>query len=247
MGKKTIKFSVPASPNIEEVLNSFLEDRRKRLKPATMRKYEDIIDLFQDSMDGYAYQYLDKREAALFDNLYNAQGDAHREFCQIFGPEKIPVNVGEFLRYFMPHKVICGKELLKAAGTVTKKLGKWLAEQGYIDSESAEDMVGSGVKAANKLPAAETLAEMLYDYANDHPVSKWTEKIEDYFTVEKVEPGKLYLSPYTPAGEHKDDIIELSLPRRITDLVEVGWNISLFIGKTKKGWQIVETGGVYAL
>lgn len=77
-------------------------------------------------MNGYAYQYLDKGEAALFDNLYDAEGEAHREFCQIFGPEKIPQNVGEFLGYFMPRKVMCSKELLKAAGTVMKKPGKWV-------------------------------------------------------------------------------------------------------------------------
>lgn len=247
MGKNTIKFPVPATPNIEEVLDRFLEDCRKQLKPATMRKYDDIIELLKRSIDGYAYQYLDKNESKLWERLYNAEGDAHREFCQIFSPEKIPGNVGEFLGYFMPRKVMCGKELLKAAGTVIKKLGKWLAEQGYIDRESAENMAGRGAEATNKLPAAETLAEMLYEYANCHPVSKWTEEIEDYFTVEKVGPGKLYLSPYTPSNEHKDDIIELSLPRKITDLVEVGWDISLFVGKTKKGWQIIETGGVYAL
>lgn len=247
MGKDTIKFPAPATPNIEQVLSRFLEDRRKRLKPSTMRKYEDIIGLFQDSMDGYAHQYLDKSEAALFDSLYNAEGDAHREFCQVFSPEKIPVNVGEFLGYFMPRKVICGKELLKAAGTVMKKLGKWLAEQGYIDDESAANMAGRGQEAAKKLPAAETLAEMLYDYANDHPVSRWTDEIEDYFTVEKVEPGKLYLSSFTAGDEPEEDIIVLSLPKRITNMVEVGWDISLFIGKTKKGWQIIETGGVYAL
>lgn len=212
-----------------------------------MRKYEDIIDLFQDSMDGYAHQYLDKGEAALFDNLYNAESKAHREFCQIFGPDKIPSNVGEFLGYFMPRKVMCSKELLKAAGTVMKKLGKWLEEHGYISNEWAENMIKRGAEATTKLPAAEKLAEMLYEYANCHPVSRWTEKIEDYFTVEKVEPGKLYFSPYTPVDEVEDDIIVLSLPRNITDLVEVGWDISLFLGKTGKGWQIIESGGVYAL
>jgi hypothetical protein len=32
----------------------------------------------------------------------------------------------------MVSKVICGKELLRAAGTVIKKLAAWLAEKGYI-------------------------------------------------------------------------------------------------------------------
>jgi hypothetical protein len=242
MSKNIIKFPAPAKPNIEEVLAGFLEDRRKQLKPATIRKYEDIVDLLKHSMDGYAYQSLDERETALFDNLYNAKGDAHREFCQLFGPEKIPGNVSEFLGYFMPRKVMCGKELLKAAGTVMKRLGKWLAEQGYIDSEAAENMTGRGKEAAKKLPAAETAAEMLYNYAKDHPLSGWTDEIDDYFAVEKVEHGKLYLQPYI-----HDNAIELSLPKKITDMVEAGWDINLLVGKTTKGWQIIETGNVYAL
>ena len=242
MSKNTIKFPAPANPNIEEVLARFLEDRRKQLKPATIQKYEDIVSLFQHSMNGYAYQSLDETETALFDSFYNAEGDAHREFCQLFGPEKIPANIDEFLGYFMPRKVMCGKELLKAAGTVTKKLGKWLAEQGYIDSEAAEDMTGQGREAAKKLPVAETIAEMLYNYAEDHPLSEWTEEIDDYFTVEKVERRKLYLQPHI-----HDDAIELSLPKEITDLVEVGWDINLLVGKTTKGWRIIETGNVYAL
>ena len=40
----------------------------------------------------------------------------------IFGPEKIPGNVAEFLDYFMVRKVMCGKDLMRAAGTVMKKL-----------------------------------------------------------------------------------------------------------------------------
>ncbi len=244
MSKDVNKFPAPANPNIEEVLERFLEDCRRQLKSATMRKYEDIIDLFQDSMDGYAHQYLDKGEAAFFDNLYNAEGKAHREFCQIFGPDKIPSNVGEFLGYFMPRKVMCSKELLKAAGTVMKKLGKWLAEHGYISNEWAENMIERGTEAATNLPVAEELAELLYEYANAHPISKWTDEIEDYFTIEKVEPGKLYLSDFMGA---KDEIITLLLPRNITNLCKVGWDISLFLGKTGRGWQIIESGGAYAL
>lgn len=62
MNKDTIKFPAPANPNIEEVLDRFIEDRRRQLKPATMRKYEDIVELFKDSTDSYAHQYLDKTE-----------------------------------------------------------------------------------------------------------------------------------------------------------------------------------------
>jgi len=142
----------------------------------------------------------------------------------------------------MPRKVICGKELMKAAGTVIKKLSKWLDEQGYISDESAENMVERGTEAATNLPAAEELAEMIYKYADSHPISKWTDEIEDYFTVKKVEPCKLHLSAFMDGGE---DIIVVSVPKKITDLCKVGWDISLFLGKTSKGWKIIESGGVY--
>ena len=107
MSKHTRKLLQPAEKTIEVVLDEFLEEQQKRLKPSTGRKYEDIIDLFRSFLDGYAYQSLNKQENALFDRLYYAEGDEHREFCQVFGPEKIPGSVGEFLNYFMIRKVMC--------------------------------------------------------------------------------------------------------------------------------------------
>ena len=111
MSKRTKRSPEMVEKTIEAVLDDFLKEQQKRLKSSTMRKYEDVIDLFQSSLDGYAYQGLDKQEGALFDRFYNAKGDEHREFCQLFGPEKIPDNVSEFLNYFMIRKVMCGKEL----------------------------------------------------------------------------------------------------------------------------------------
>jgi len=166
MTKPTKKSLQPAQKTIEMVFDEFLQEQRKRLKPSTVRKYEDIIDLFRSCLDGYAYQGLNKKEGALFDRLYNAEGAEHREFCQLFGPGKIPSNVGEFLNYFMIRKVMCGKELKQAAGTVIKKLGKWLQEKGYVRPEIAADVVDTGAAAAKQLPAAEELAWMLADYAD---------------------------------------------------------------------------------
>ena len=221
------------------MLEEFLEEQERRLKPSTMRKYEDIISLFQSSLDGYGHQYLDKQEDALFDRLYNAKGDEHREFCQIFGPEKIPDSVHEFLNYFMIRKVMCGKELMQAAGTVTKRLGKWLNEKGYIQPESAEDIMSSGATAAKELPAAEELACMLADYA-DRTAVDCDDVIEDYFTINTVEPGKLRLSALSG-----DDKITVPVSRDISNACRVGWSFSGAVGKTGKGWRILEAWNVY--
>ena len=61
MIKRIRKLPQPAEKTIEVVLKDFLEEQRKRLKSSTMRKYEDIIELFQSCLDGYGHQYLDLR------------------------------------------------------------------------------------------------------------------------------------------------------------------------------------------
>lgn len=240
---QNIKFPI-ASPNIEQVLDCFLDEVSQKYKRNTTNRYKNVIQLFKISMNNYGHQTLLKEESELFDRLYSTEGSGHREFVQVFGPEKIPENVGEFLGYFMVRKVICGKGLLKSAGTVTKRLGKWLIDKGYVCKEDSTDMMNRGAEAVTELPAADKLAEMLYNYAKSHPVSDWTNEVDDYLTVEKVELGKIYFSA---PEDVEDDIIILSLPKRITDKCKVGWNISLFLGKTEKGWKIIESGGVYAL
>jgi len=241
MSKRIRKLPQPADRTIEAALEEFLKEQQERLKPSTLRKYEDIISLFQSCLNNYACQSLDEQEDALFDRLYSVQGDEHREFCQIFGPEKIPDTVSEFLNYFMIRKVACGKELMQAAGTVTKKLGKWLKEKGYIESEGAEELVSSGATAARELPAAEELAQMLDDYADRTAVdADCDDVIEDHFTIDAVEPDKLRLSPMI--GDNK---VTVPVSRDISNACRVGWSVSGAVGKTNKGWRILEAWNVY--
>jgi len=236
MSKDTVKV---AEKTIEAVLGEFLEEQAKRLKPSTMRRYESIVSLFQSFLDGYGSQDLGKQEDAFFERLYNARGDEHREFCQIFGPEKIPGNVAEFLDYFMVRKVMCGKDLMRAAGTVMKKLGKWLEEKGYVKSEYAVQIVRHGAAAVRELPATEELAQMLYHYASSTAVD-CDDVIEDYFTIDEVEPGKLHLSALSG-----DEQIVVPVSRDISDASRVGWSISGAMGRKGKDWRILEAWNVY--
>jgi hypothetical protein len=187
-------------------------------------------------MNGYAAQYLDKKERAL---LRKAEEKDKKEYCEVFGPEKIPSSVGEFLNYFMIRKVMCGKEMMQAAGTVTKKLGKWLSEKGYLDAETTADMVSSGATAAKELPAAEELAWMLADYAACTAV-QCDEVIEDHFRIEAVEPGKLHLSALC-----EDEKLTVPVSLDISNACRVGWSISGAVGKTNKGWRLLEAWNVY--
>ena len=104
MAAKITRLPQPASHTIEQVFDEFLGDQRRRLRPRTLSKYEDVLGLLRDHLNGYAYQSLSTAEAALFDRNYNAPGDKHLEFCQLFGPDKIVANLGGFLGYFMNPK-----------------------------------------------------------------------------------------------------------------------------------------------
>jgi hypothetical protein len=230
-----------AQPTISEVLQQFLDEQRERLKPRTFARYEDVIDLLQTSLNGYAYQYLDEEESALFDELY----DQDIEFCDIFGPDKVLVNVDEFLGYFMVRKVIAGQELLKAAGTVTKKLARWLQEKGYATAEEAEVAVEEGAEAARSLPKAEKLADLFYGFAHSQSPEEMIEEFDDRFTIERIEPGKLWLSGWLPPS--KGTIGPIAVPREITDLAEEGWAVTLWLGRTRRGWKILDVGNVYPM
>jgi len=106
-------------------------------------------------------------------------------------------------------------------------------------SESTTEMVSFGATAAKELPATEDLAWMLANYADSTAVD-YDEVMEDHFTIEAVEPGKLHLSALS--GDEK---IVISVPRNISDACRVGWSISGAVGKTDKGWRILEVWNVY--
>src|SRR3989304_6036433 len=106
-----------ASKTISQVFEEFLTDQEARLSPSTFSKYESSISLFERHLESY-WPGHDQEEY----NRITTQGGT---FCGTFAPDEIPEGYSEFLGYFMPCKVMCGNDTMKAAGTVTKKLAKW--------------------------------------------------------------------------------------------------------------------------
>ncbi len=230
-----------ADPTIAAVLKQFLDDQRGRIAAKTFARYEGAVDLLQHSLNGYAYQCLDKADSALFDRLYNAKGTEHREFCEIFGPEHILPNVGEFLGYFMIRKVIAGKETLRAAGTMTKKLAKWLAEKGYVKPDSAAEAAERGGRAARELPEADKLGELLHEFAEMQERDHGGVIVEDHFTITRVEQGRIWLEVMT----ERRAPVRIDIPDDISRRCKVGWSISGVLERAGKAWRLVEVWNVY--
>ncbi|HWR57353.1 MAG TPA: hypothetical protein VN328_00575 [Thermodesulfovibrionales bacterium] len=246
--KKIINLPKIAEPSIEQALEEFLSEQLKKLKPKTASGYRDAIQLFKDCMNGYAYQSLSKAETALFDKYYNAKGKEHKEFCQLFGPDKIAENTGEFLGYFLIRKVMAGGDFKRLAGAVIKKLSKWLAEKGYISEEDAAIGEEEGVAASRDLPKAEKAGNILYESAehlNFDPDELDDADYHDFdhYTIEKVEPEKLWLEVYTEKG--KITVGPIAVPKEATELLRKGWDISCAIARIRGKWRIVEVANVY--
>ena len=215
---------------ISQVFEEFLADQKARISHKTFLKYQSIISLYQSYLESYWPEH---------DGEYDKITKAGGTFCDTFGPEDATSGYSEFLGYFMPRKVMCGKETMQAAGTVTKKLAKWLAEKGYIENtEEAQERAGD---AAKELPKAQEVLELLEDYLEWKSPERHDEEIQDHFCIERMEPGKLWLKPLTA---HPSVIGPVPVPQQVTQLCQPMWDIGGVVAKVGKGWRLIEVWNV---
>ncbi len=146
---------------IDEAMEAFLAEQQERLAERTFRNYAEVIQLLRDCMNGNGHTSLSEFERKRFEKAYDAGDD--EAFCHLFGPELIPEQIGQFFDWFVIRKVMAGQELLKACGTVTKKLGRWLETNSYVDAAAAADMRDRGADAGDELPRAAKLSVLLFE------------------------------------------------------------------------------------
>lgn len=250
MSSNIIRLPQIANPSIKEVFEDFLEEQCQRLKPKTYEKYVEVVGLLQDQLNSYAYEGLSETESALFDRHYKAEGEGHKEFCELFGPEKIIDNLYSFLGFFMISKAMAGVELKRAAGTVTRKLVKWLLEKGYVSEEAAHEGTRISAEAARELPKAERAAEIIFRdsdalRAEIHDLDDEEYLDFDHYTIAEVKPGSIWLNVFEKGEEQK--MGPIPVPRKATELLREGWEISCSLGYIRGKWRIVEMGSVYPL
>ncbi len=243
-----VRFPQIAQPNIEQILEQFLDDRARCLKPRTLARYRDVVQLLQRYLDGYGYQPLGKEESKFFDHHFEATGSNQRSFCQLFGADKITENLDGFLGYFMIRKVVAGEELKRAAGTVCKKLARWLEQRELVSAAAARQAAERGADAARDLPRAERAAMLLAEQVAGSDVDIPALKDDDYvdfeqFTVSKVQPGRVWLSSWSDDEEYGP----LPIPEEASQLIKEGWGISCALGRVRGRWQLVQVGNLYPL
>ena len=141
----------------------------------------------------------------------------------------------------MVRKVIAGQELLKAAGTVTGKLARWLEQQAYIESDAAEVAVDRARDSARELPAADRLTDLLVEVAMKAPdidVDDVGEEgwVEDQLMIDQLEPGKIWF---------EGGIGPIQVPKRASELAQPGWMVFIVAARRGGRWHLLEVGSVY--
>ena len=93
------------------------------------RDYASVIDLFASQLDGYAWNNLDDGDSA-----YDTAQKKGKSFIDLYDHTHIEENVGEFLDYFVPRKVMAGDDfILKTCPRVMRKLLRWMREKHLVD------------------------------------------------------------------------------------------------------------------
>ena len=121
---------------IETVLKEFLDEQRQLLnqeKSEDYEDYEEVVNLFVQFLNSYAYLNLGEEDAELFDELFNNED---KEYCEIFGTEYIrAIGMWSFFGDFITRKGPCSKTFMKTVGRVMPELINWLHEKGHMGDE----------------------------------------------------------------------------------------------------------------
>lgn len=238
--KNNILHRVIFMKTIEAVFKEFLDEQRQRLKPGTYGDYEEVVNLFVQYLNSYAYLQLGKEDSERFDALYKEEV---KEYCDIFGPEYIEYSdIEEFLSYYLIRNVFSGMDILKTSVRVIHKLAKWLHVKGYMKEEEYEEFKENIQELKSDVPGAKELALLLFEYVEFHPVKKYTEELSGYFHIDEIEPGKIWLSEDLILGQAVGPVI---VSEEISSKAKVGWTVYLTVGKTGKTWKPLMAGAAY--
>ena len=233
--------SATVGDRIDDLLTRFLADRRQGRPSREFRNYEAVIDFFKLHLNGYAYESLSPSERKRWEHAVNSGDEA--AFCRLFGPDKIPGEVGAFVGYFMIRKVIGPKTVTAATGRIVGELLEWLVAQGSLKPEEVTQAGERAAAAAPDLPNAEKLASLLYELAElstvDVQALSEDDYVEDDVTISRVEATALWFD------SNRGEIGPLRVGTAISRIAKPGWSINLVMGRRRGSWHLVEVGNVY--
>jgi hypothetical protein len=227
------------STAIENVFVKYLAESATASKAGNAKR-ETALELFTAYLNGYAYQDLDLDEASMFEVLNISEGDDHREFCQVFGADKILGAVEPFVDYYLISSVVASGTTLSAYATEIAKLCKWLKKNKLVDTDRASMLEDLVIDMAKLLPRRVKAGELLHDNVEANGNNLPHPEVDGAMSVVKIDEEAIWLE-----DDFGKKFGPIALPKKTLDALTVGWNFYCSLSKKGGKWLLAEVGEVY--
>jgi hypothetical protein len=228
--------------NLKKILDDFLAEQDQRLSKRTFNDYQNVIELFKDYLNSYAYMFLPEEEQQNFEEkaIYGEES-----YCEMYSVDKLSsMQIDDFMTDFMIRKVMAEKYLMKTTATVMRRFSKWLKNNDYISQEKFDIIYTTINEKKDDLPKAAELSDLIYDESIKNEFNKYSSYAEGNYAITKIKPGKLWVRDYMESG---DEIGPVIVPKKITNLAAKDFFVYLELGKKGNKYYIVNSGNVYPI
>jgi len=217
---------------IVKSIGAFLEEISAKYSAKTVRKYGDILGLFQDYLVSYGeISYKEDKHGELILTADTSEfGFGH---------------VSNFLEWFLIKKVMGPQWMMKAAPTIMQKYFKWLDEKGLLAAGMMGEVLNTTKQAAKDLPRVDQAAELLFNLC-DLNSSKYMDTdfddddyMEGYGEVTWILGDKLYLD------YEGEKIGPIQITKEIAGHLKKDDTVNLVVRRIGKKWVPLEVGNVY--
>ena len=239
MPKNVVKLPKIANQTIDAVVRQFIQDKASAKGIRTQDK-KGAAELFIHCLNAYGHQSLSREESKLFDRYCDLKGSSHKEFCQIFGPDRIAENVPEFVGYFLIRKVMMSGDQMAVAAKVVAELCKWLVAKNIVPGETIVEAIERAERAVEELPRAEDANRMIWEQAQKSP-----RRVRDYLDFGQLTFNRIEKDQAWVETEDGQEIGPVVLPKKAGPLLKPGWTINSALIEAGGKWYFQEVGNVY--
>ena len=226
--------------SIRHALDRFRSEERARAP-----EHADTVDAALASLglflESYGYQYVAQDEEEPGDEDDDDYTGDEVPFVEANPVEVLPEALTEFLFDWQIRESDSGPDDARTTSEVAGRLMEWLAEERLIRGPEALDAAAMARRAADEVPRAKRLANLLRPLAKEapsEPHSSDDDIVEDFFRIDRVEPGRLWL---------EQDVGPIEVPEAASDIAQAGWWIDVVAMRLGGTWHLGEVGNVYPL
>ena len=226
--------------SIRHALDRFRAEERARA-PEHVESVETALDSLGMFLESYGYQYVAQDDEEPLDEDDDGYEDDEVPFVEANPVEVLPEALTEFLFDWQIRESDSGPDEARTTSEVAGRLMDWLAEERLVRVAEALDAAAMARRAADEIPRAKRLASLLRPLAKEaphEPRSSDDEIVEDFFRIDRVEPGAIWL---------EQEVGPIEVPEAASDIAEPGWWVDVVAMRLGGTWHLGEVGNVYPL